>query len=77
MKQTILELLKNREFLEAARMVYEMPIADKVDILISLDDDTLIPFCNELDNKVLADCIGKLDKENQQRIIDEIKQGNL
>ena len=77
MKQTILELLKNREFLEAARMVYEMPIADMVDILISLDDDTLIPFCNELDNKVLADCIGKLDKENQQRIIDEIKQDKL
>ncbi len=77
MKQTILELLKNREFLEAARMAYEMPIADMVDVLISLDDDTLIPFCNELDNKVLADCIGKLDKENQQRIIDEIKQDKL
>jgi len=77
MKETILELIKNKKYEEAATEANKLEINELVKIIEELSSEDLISFCRELDADFLADVLVELDKDIQTKIIENLHDDQL
>lgn len=77
MKETILELIKNKKYEEAATEANRLEINELVKIIEELSSEDLISFCRELDADFLADILVELDKDIQTKIIENLHDDQL
>ena len=77
MKEKILELLKEKDYLGAAEEMATLNPKHAATILEELDQEHLIPLCKELEPDFLADVLIELDPDLKQTIINSLNEDEL
>ena len=77
MKEKILELLKDKQYINAAEEMATLNPKHAATILEELDQEHLIPLCKELEPDFLADVLIELDPELKQTIINSLNEEEL
>ena len=69
--------LTNRDFTAAAQQLRDCSTEETAQFLKSLDEETLIPLCRELDSEVMAEALLLLDPSLQESIISGLRDDEL
>ena len=69
--------LTNRDFTAAAQQLRDCSTEETAQFLKTLDDQTLIPLCRELDSEVMAEALLLLDPSLQESIISGLRDDEL
>ena len=77
MKRTILNLIKEEKFLDAASMAADLSPREIADIFIEIDESQMLSFARSLPDELLADVIIELPSQLQELIIEGLKEDEL
>ncbi|MBQ7770604.1 MAG: magnesium transporter, partial [Clostridia bacterium] len=69
--------LTNRDFTAAAQQLRDCSTEETAEFLKTLDEQTLIPLCRELDSEVMAEVLLLLDPSLQESIISGLRDDEL
>lgn len=69
--------LTNRDFTAAAQQLRDCSTEETAEFLKTLDEETLIPLCRELDSEVMAEALLLLDPSLQESIISGLRDDEL
>ena len=77
MEKELLEFLTARNYEEAANIANKYEPSALAELLVSLPEEHLIPFCHVLDSELLAEVILLLDAALQEQILSGLRDDEL